>query len=349
MSSTPETPTVRCGVIGYGGAFNMGRQHLNEMKRAGMTPVAVCEIDAARLDVAKVDFPGIATFSTVDAMLAESDAQVLAIITPHDTHAPLAIQCLKAGRHVICEKPFAIGTDACDLVIDAATATGAIVTTYHNRHWDGWILRAVEKILGPEKVIGDVYKIRLSSGSRGQPRDWWRSDFGKSGGVMYDWGVHLLEYALQLLPGAKLTEVTGFARRGYWASKAPPEQAWTKNPIEDEGRFVARFDTGTWVELTISSLDRNAPNMIEVVGTEGVYAINWAGWELWKQEGGVTTVQSGKHYESQGYKLYENVFAHLTRGEPLVITPQWARRCIHIIDLAMRSAAAGHAVAPKYE
>ncbi len=46
-----KSKDIKVGVVGYGGAFNMGRAHLNEMKRAGMTPVAVAEIDAERLHV----------------------------------------------------------------------------------------------------------------------------------------------------------------------------------------------------------------------------------------------------------------------------------------------------------
>ena len=111
---------ITCGVIGYGGAFNMGRAHLNEMKKAGMTPTAVCEIDPERLKVATQDFPGIETYSTAAEMLKKSKVQLLAIITPHNTHAKLALQCLKAGRHVVCEKPLAITTAECDAMIAAA-------------------------------------------------------------------------------------------------------------------------------------------------------------------------------------------------------------------------------------
>ena len=344
--STPLT----CGVIGYGGAFNMGRQHLTEMQMAGMVPTAVCEIDPTRLAVATTDFPGIETYNTVQDLLARSNAQVIAIITPHDTHAPLAIQCLQAGRHVVCEKPFAIGTAACDEVIAAAEKAGKILSTYHNRHWDGWILRAAEKILGPEKVIGDVYKVRLTSGRRDMPKNWWRSDFAKSGGILYDWGVHLLENALQLLPGAKLTEVTGFHHTGYWAGLAPKDQPWVTTPIEDEGRLIARFHTGQWIEMVVSTLDRHSHNLIEVVGTEGVYTITWPGYEIWKTDGsGTATTVSGRHYESAYPRFYQNIAAHLLHAEPLIITPQYARRMIHIIDLGIQSARSGRALPAAYE
>ena len=57
---------IKVGVIGYGGAFNMGRMHLQDMQKAGMTPRAVAEPDAARLAVAAQEFPGIQTYASVD-------------------------------------------------------------------------------------------------------------------------------------------------------------------------------------------------------------------------------------------------------------------------------------------
>ena len=55
-----KNETIKVGVIGYGGAFNMGRHHLEEAKQAGMTPVAVTDLDKSRLAIAETDFPGIA-------------------------------------------------------------------------------------------------------------------------------------------------------------------------------------------------------------------------------------------------------------------------------------------------
>jgi len=52
---------IKVGVIGYGGAFNMGKKHLAEMKRAGMRPFAVCDMSEERLEVARQDFKGIET------------------------------------------------------------------------------------------------------------------------------------------------------------------------------------------------------------------------------------------------------------------------------------------------
>jgi len=335
---------IKVGVIGYGGAFNMGRQHLQEMQKAGMTPVAVAEIDTSRLAVADQDFPGIQTYAKVDEMLKKSDVNLITLITPHNTHAPLSIQCLRAGRHVVCEKPFAITTAECDAIIKEAKKRKLVVSTYHNRHWDGWILRAVEEVK-KKKAIGEIFRIDLRMGTRGKPGDWWRTSRSISGGILYDWGVHLLEYAFQLID-SDLVEVSGFARTGHWAGQTK----WKNDCNEDEATAVIRFKNGAWVNLTISHLDANPKEgFVEIHGTKGNYVMLWPHFLQHEIEGDVKTTHQGPHHSGQGHLFYENIAAHLTTGEPLVITPEWARRPIHVIDLAMQSAAKGRTLPVKYK
>jgi len=323
---------IKVGVIGYGGAFNMGRGHLNEMANAGMTPTAVAEIDASRLAVAEADFPGIQTYGSVKEMLKKSDVDLVAIITPHNTHAKLAIQCLNARRHVVTEKPFAITTAECDAMITAAKKNKVVLSTYHNRHWDGCILNAVRKI--KSGIIGKVHRVEAHMGGYGKPGDWWRSSRSISGGIMYDWGVHLLEYVLQIVD-SRIVEVTGFAKNGYWA----PKTKWKKDANEDEAQAIVRFADGTWVTLTMSSIDSNPKRgWVELTGTKGTYIFEGGGWEAITHEDGANVSRKGRNPKGEGWRFYRNIADHLTRGKPLVITPEWARRPIHIIDLAVRSA-----------
>ncbi|MBM4034596.1 MAG: Gfo/Idh/MocA family oxidoreductase, partial [Planctomycetes bacterium] len=283
---------IKCGVIGYGGAFNMGKAHLNEMKRAGMVPTAVAEIDPERLKVAQQEFPGIETYASVAEMLKRSAVNLLAIITPHNTHAKLAVQCLKAGRHVVTEKPFAITTAECDAMIAAAKKSGCVLSTYHNRHWDGCILNAVKLVRSG--VIGQVFRVEAHMGGYGKPGDWWRSSKGISGGILYDWGVHLLEYSLQILQGAELAEVAGFNHTGFWADKVK----WGKDTNEDEGFAIARFKGGQWLTLTLSSIDSNPKRgWLEATGTLGSLVMDWQTCEVTTHEDGTTVVKKYRNPE----------------------------------------------------
>jgi len=343
MKRFKSSNDIKVGVIGYGGAFNMGRGHLREMMHAGMTPSVVVDVDKARLKVAEEEFPGIQAYVSVKEMLRKAEVDLLAIITPHNTHAKLALECLNAGKHVVCEKPFAITTAECDAMIAAAKKKRVMLSTYHNRHWDGCILQAVKTIRSG--VIGDVIRVEAHGGGYGKPGDWWRSSKSISGGILYDWGVHMLEYMLQIV-SSDIVEVTGFAKKGFWA----PQTAWKDDTNEDEGFAVIRFANGTWGSLCISQIDSNPKRgMIEVTGTKGTYLFDGGWFEVYTHDGNDTVIRKGQNPPSEWWAYYQNVADHLTKGTPLVITPEWARRPIHILDLANQSAKKGTALRARYK
>jgi len=343
MKTHKKPSDIKVGVIGYGGAYNMGRQHLKEMQAAGMTPVAVAEVDASRLAVAEADFPGIGTYPSVSAMLEGSPVDMVVIITPHNTHAALAIECLDAGRHVVCEKPLAITTAEVDSMIKAAKKSGVMLSTYHNRHWDGRIRQAVE-LVKKRKVIGDVFRIECHMGGYSKPGDWWRTSRSISGGILYDWGVHLLEYSLQLID-APVGEVSGFAHEGFWA----PQTKWKADANEDEGFLVVRFKGSQWLTLTVSHLDsKPKEGWLEATGTKGTLVFDGEHTTTYQHLKGRTVTTRLKNPRDEGFRYYENVAAYLTQKAPLTITPEWSRRPIHILDLAARSAKTGKAIPAKY-
>ncbi|HIC69764.1 MAG TPA: Gfo/Idh/MocA family oxidoreductase, partial [Candidatus Latescibacteria bacterium] len=99
----------RCGVIGYGGAFSMGNAHLTSLsKNAGMEAAAICELDPKRQKVAAAEWPDAAIYGQVGDMLRHAQLDLATVITPHNTHAPLALQCLDAKVGVVLEKPMAL-------------------------------------------------------------------------------------------------------------------------------------------------------------------------------------------------------------------------------------------------
>lgn len=340
MAKYKKTENIKVGVIGYGGAFNMGKLHLKEMEKAGMTPYAVAEIDPERLKVATVDFPGIETYASVPEMLKKSKVELLAIITPHNTHAKLALQCLNAGRHVVCEKPLAITTAECDAMIAAAKKNKVVLSTYHNRHWDGIILEALDNI----KSIGDIVRVDIQMSNWQKPGDWWRSSKTISGGLLYDWGVHLLEYTLQIVD-SEIEEISGFLRSGVWAK----ETKWKSDTVEDDGLVVVRYKSGAWSTLAMSSIESRPGQFFKITGTKGTCVLDWKQCEVITHQNNQTMTVNTPVRKNEGWRLYQNVADHLTKGTKLVISPEWARRPIHILDLACKSSKLGHALKAKYK
>jgi predicted dehydrogenase len=276
-------------------------------------------------------------------MLRKSQVALVAIITPHSSHAPLALQCLRAGRHVVCEKPLAITTAQVDAMIGAARKGGVMLSTYHNRHWDGRILQAL-KLVREKKLIGEIVRIEAHMGGYERPLDWWRSSRRISGGVLYDWGVHLLEYSLQLIT-APIEEVSGFAHLGFWA----PTTKWKDDTIEDEGFAAVRFRGGQWLTLAITQIDsKGKQGWLEITGTLGTLVLDEYYSTLYGHRGKVPTSRRYPNPPDQGERYYLNVRDHLVRKAPLVITAEWSRRPIHILDLAARSARLGRALPATY-
>ena len=328
---------IRCAVIGYGGAFNMGKAHLTQMQDAGMTPVAAAEIDPARLAVAQTDFPGIQTFATVESLLAEAQPDLVTIITPHNTHAALSMQCLDAGASVVCEKPMAITLEECDRMISAADEKELLLSVYHNRHWDGCILEAVDRIKN-QGEIGEVFRIEAHMGDFSQPRDWWRSSRSISGGIHYDWGVHLIEYTLQLVD-SEVVEVSAFAKEGVWNTK------WGADTNQDELTAIVRFANGTLLNLRLTHLDADpSPGQVVLTGTRGKYRFDGRHYEIHQVIDGESRIRKGQNRQGEQHKYYENVADALTGRAPLVISPHWSRMTMQILALATESVRQGKAL-----
>jgi scyllo-inositol 2-dehydrogenase (NADP+) len=334
---------IRVGVIGYGGAFQMGKYHFEDARRVGMTPVAVAEPLRERRRAAEDEIDGIQTFRTISDMLNKTDVNLVCVLTPHNMHARHALQCMRAGRHVICEKPFAITTRECDALIREARKKDLFLTVHHNRHWDGVIVQAVKHIR-EKNAIGDVIRVDIRAGSYGKPGDWWRSSKSMSGGILYDWGVHLLEYALQIVD-SDVVEVSGFAHHGIWNTQSK----WGQDTNEDEAAATIRLRNGTMITLSFSALELNPkPGNVEFTGTQGTYVLNGQTYEMIRQKGKRRIVTQGQNPPDDWTRFYQNVTDHLINGKKLVITPEWARRPVHIVDLAGQSAKLGRALKAKY-
>ena len=105
---------------------------------------------------------------------------------------------------------------------------------------------------------------------------------------------------------------------------------------------MVRFKNGSWINLSFSNLDTNPkPGYVEVHGTKGNYVIDWDGYHLYRKDDGESTEEKGPHHDSTPHKYYENIVGHLTGQQPLVITAEWARRPIQVLDLAVKSAKLG--------
>ena len=330
--------TWRVGTIGYGGAFNMGATHLHSLaKNAGFVPAAVCDADAARTLVAEKDFPGIQRYTKVSEMLAKGKLDLVIIITPHDSHADLAVQCLNAGVGVVVEKPMAITTAEVTRMVDAAKKKKAFLSTFHNRRWDGDYL-ALKKIVA-EGIIGRIHRIDAGFYGYGEQGTWWRSNKKISGGALYDWGAHFTDWILGVVP-SPVASVSGFQDKN-------PE--WKKYDNEDHSEAHYRFKDGTLATLTISNLAMVDRPRWTILGEKGSIVFGNDHWIVKAVINGRTFETKVAFEQSDWDGYYRNVAAHLTKGEKLSVTPESAARVIAALHSADVSAQQdGKQIVPKF-
>ncbi|KAF1694585.1 oxidoreductase [Pseudoxanthomonas koreensis] len=132
-----------------------------------------------------------------DAAFADPDIDLVVVATPNDTHAPLALAALAAGKHVVVDKPFALDLAEAQAMIEAAHRADRRLSVFHNRRWDADFL-ALRGLLD-RGTLGAVAELH-SHFDRFRPQvpDRWRDRAGPGSGLWYDLGPHLVDQALQL-------------------------------------------------------------------------------------------------------------------------------------------------------
>ncbi len=192
---------LNIAICGFGGMGNWHREtiaKIDEVRLAG-----IFDIDPARQAFARE--LGIRVYGSWHELLSDDSVGAVTIATPNDLHRPLAIDAFRAGKHVVCEKPVALSSAELAQMASVADAMGVVFTVHQNRRWDE-DFRTVRKILA-DGTLGPLFRIESCVlGCRGIPGDW-RQLPERGGGMILDWGVHLLDQLLQLLPGDRIATV----------------------------------------------------------------------------------------------------------------------------------------------
>jgi len=323
---------IGVGIIGYGGAFGMGKVHGEALNnQLGCKTVAVCDTDPERVKHAKTELgDSIRTYTKYQDLLADDKVDLVIIILPHNIHAEVCIAASEVGKHVVTEKPFCITLDEADAMIAAADKAGTMLSCFHNRRWDGDFRQMLSLIKAGE--IGDVFHADAATGGFGMPNNWWRSSKPISGGVLYDWGAHYLDWLLNFIP-RRIESVSGILHKNTWHN--------TSN--EDYALVTIRFEGGVSATLEQGQLVAVPRAGWRILGTQGGLSNAHPGGEvtLTKHAHGSRGVATLDKWEPNWHSYYQNVANHLIMDEPLIVTADQARRTIAIFDLAEKSHAQG--------
>lgn len=344
---------IRCAVVGYGAAHIFGRAHGRWIDATpGLEWVAVCDRDPERLVAAKAEFPQLEVYASVTEMLAQSQVDLVAIVTPHFTHAPLAIECLRAGKHVVVDKAMCLSVAEADAMIAAAKANDVMLAVFHARRHDGNFRAIKEQV--HSGTIGEVFHIELAAGGFRQPRDWWYSKKALGGGAFYYWGPHAIDWVLDLVRD-RVQGVNGFYHK----------LVWQETDIADQTRAILRFANGCVADVTFSYVAAVGKPLWRILGTKGGILDTGSGGNKGYQEmiegpsGGsfhlVHIGQNGSenrdipYLESDWLSYYGDIANHLLRGGPVPVTGEDGRRTIAVFEAAERSAHNGQTEPVAYE
>lgn len=181
-------------IIGYGG---MGWWHGDYLKKSDVCNLlGVWDINPERLVIAHNE--GINTYSSLEELLNDDRLDIVTVATPNDVHRELIIKVLESGKNAISEKPVTMCSEDLQAMIDASERTGKLFTVHQNRRWDCDFL-AMKQVY-ESGILGPVFNIESRvHGSRGIPGDW-RGMKKHGGGMMLDWGVHIIDQMLLMVP-----------------------------------------------------------------------------------------------------------------------------------------------------
>lgn len=192
---------MKIAIVGLGGMGDWHRELIESID--GLTLAGIYDIKEERQEYAKEK--KIRVYASFEELLADEEVELCLIATPNDLHKPLAIAAMKAGKHVVSEKPVTLNSEDLKEMIAASEETGKLFTVHQNRRWDEDFL-TMKKIYN-DNLLGEVFRIESRvHGSRGIPGDW-RQLKEQGGGMVLDWGVHLLDQILLMLKGVKLNKV----------------------------------------------------------------------------------------------------------------------------------------------
>ncbi len=352
-ANTSEIPT-RVAMIGYGA---IGFEHGTAISNVqGLEYALVCDRNEARLDSARTAFPSIRTCTDMIEVVEDPTIDAVIVSTPPNTHAAITMQMLRAGKHVVSEKPFCLTTAEADAMIELANISQRALTVYQCRRWDPDYL-AIQEVL-KSGSIGPIFHMETFIGGYAHPCDYWHSHEPISGGVFYDWGSHYLDWILQLIPD-KVISVRGVKHKRVWHDVTNADQS----------SVYLQFANGQEAEFTHSDIAAAMKPKWYILGEQGAIVGNWrhetvktrrwsgdlieehlAPSEALPDLVVSTRDRNGALHQQQLtlpvaplYAFHRNLANHLHSEEALAVPPEESRRNIMVMEAAKLSAEQGGA------
>jgi predicted dehydrogenase len=196
---------IRVGLVGFG----MGGRVFHAPLVSSVEGLELAAVVERASDRAAERYPGITTYRSLDAMLADSSLGLFVVTTPSATHFEVTRKIIEAGKNVVVDKPMAVASAEVAQLIDLAAARSVQLFPFLNRRWDG-DFQTIQKLLREDSLGRLVYlESRFDRWRPNPPADRLWKEYPSSGGVLLDLGTHVGDQALALFgkPEAVSAEV----------------------------------------------------------------------------------------------------------------------------------------------
>lgn len=343
----------RVAVIGYGG---MGGWHVKHLLESDVCELAgICDIKEERRQLAREN--GLHVYESFEAVLADPAVDLLTLAVPNELHMPMAIEAMEAGKNVISEKPVTMSSENLQKMIDASKRTGKLFTVHQNRRWDKDFLMMKQAYASGE--LGEVFGVESRvQGSRGIPGDW-RGHKEHGGGMILDWGVHLIDQMLLLVYDRKIEKV--YCRCDHITNYEVDDGF--KLDLYFEGDLTARIEVGTSHFISLPRYYMTGSNGSAIVADwkDCCHIVACKNWDEKNVVPVVTAAGLTKTMaprtkdtiaesdiprpESDVHDFYRNVCAALDGKESQIVTHDQLMRVMKVMEAAFRSDELGAPVA----
>ena len=242
---------MKLGIVGFGFMGHCDADMMNTFEEIELVAVADTNPDQLK------DAPsGVKTYGSIDEMLADKELEIDVVMgaTPNPSHPEMVKKAAAAGKHVICEKPAAMSVAEFDEMVEACKKAGVLFTVHQQRRWD--TDHRIMKEAYDTKSVGDMYIIKSQLyGVNGNMHDWHVfPEMG--GGMLYDWGVHLIDQMLNMVD-SKIVSLY-----------ADVQNVINEN-VDDYFKIIMKFASGITAEIELGTYYLTPKRAWFIGGTKG--------------------------------------------------------------------------------
>jgi predicted dehydrogenase len=338
---------IRVGIAGLGrSGWNIHAKTLAELADR-YAIAAVCDPDEARQAEAHAHL-NCRVFSDLQDLVADQAVELVVVATRSQRHAADAVAALKAGKHVLVEKPMACSLAEADEMIRAAEDSGRLLTVFQNYRY-AEEFRKIRDVIN-SCVLGRLLLIRIVVHSFGRRWDW-QTLKRYGGGILNNHGAHLVDWALQIIEDPAPQVVCWMETTPLYAGDA-----------ESHVKLLLLPETGPVIDIELTHACAYPQNQWLVMGTQGSLTCSGSTvrWKYFDPEEVPAMALDTEPTPDRSYNreelpfqertyqttggslvgplaLYRDLYATLRDGAPLAITPESVRRLMAVLGKCRES------------